>query len=481
MPVGGHRQDQMYVDGGLERAYSNEFIPVVNPASEEHFADVVDGDGSDVDRAVSSARRCLDDSDWSILSPPERAALLRSLADAIERRADVLGPLVTSQNGMPIALSEHASARAPANAYRYFGSLAETLEIELEQAHASGTAIIRREPVGVAALIVPWNGPQALLAWKLGPALAAGCTVVVKPAPETSLDALVLADAIQDAGVPPGVVNIVTGGPMTGDALVRHRGVDKVAFTGSSATGRVIAAACGEALRPVTLELGGKSAAILLEDADLVAFGSIVSATCSPNTGQTCRALTRVLAPRSRYDEVVDLVVDAMQATPLGDPMDPGTVFGPLVSARQRDRVEGYIRIGQEEGAKLVLGGGRPGQHEVGYYVEPTVFRDVDNSMRIAREEVFGPVLVVIPYNDDDDAVRIANDSPFGLAGGVFSSDQDRALAIARRVQAGSIGVGGFGFLPLEVPFGGYKASGLGRELGPNSLDPYLETKALLL
>jgi betaine-aldehyde dehydrogenase len=330
----------------------------------------------------------------------------------------------------------------------------------------------------VAALIVPWNGPQGAIAWKLGPALAAGCTAVLKPAPETSLDAFVFAEAVIEAGIPAGVVNIVTGGRETGAALVAHPGVRKVAFTGSTAAGRAVATACAADFKRVTLELGGKSAAILLEDVDLDAFRPFVATACSPMTGQVCRALTRVLAPRSRYEEVVDAVASAMEEIPTGDPMDPVTVFGPLVAERQRDRVEGYIKVGVEEGAKLVTGGGRPRGLDVGYYVEPTVFKDVSNDMRIAREEIFGPVLAVIPYDGEEDALRQANDSDYGLGGAVFTRDVEHGTEIARRMETGSVGVDHYD-LPVEAPFGGVKCSGMGRELGPESLGPYLETKSI--
>ncbi|OAP21576.1 Geranial dehydrogenase [Amycolatopsis sp. M39] len=326
--------------------------------------------------------------------------------------------------------------------------------------------------------VTPWNGPQPLLAWKFGPALAAGCTTVVKPAPETSLDAFLFADVAAEAGVPAGVLNVVTGGRETGAALVKHQLVRKVAFTGSTVAGKAIAERCGRDLKRVTLELGGKSAAILLDDVDLDAFKPFVATACSPNTGQVCRSLTRVLAPRSRYDEVVDAVRAAMAEIPLGDPADPASLFGPLVSQRQRERVETYVELGRAEGAKIVLGGGRPARFPRGYYVEPTVFRDVTNDMRIAREEIFGPVLVVIPYIDDAEAVAVANDSEYGLGGGVFSPDRERATDLARRVVTGTIGVNSASF-PMEAPFGGVKNSGVGRELGPGALDPYLEQKTI--
>jgi aldehyde dehydrogenase (NAD+) len=472
--VSGDR-DEIFVNGAFETAHSNERIRVINPATEEEIGSIPDGDAEDIDRAVRAARDAFDTTDWKDISPRERAVYLRGLARAVEARAEEMAVLVSSQNGMPISMSRVGNGSTPAASYRYFADLGDQLEVE--EVRGSNT-IVRREPVGVAGLILPWNGPQAMIAWKLGPAMVAGCTVVIKPSPETSLDAYLFAEAVIEAGIPPGVVNFVTGDRLTGDALVRHAGVDKIAFTGSSAAGRLIAETCGAMLKPATLELGGKSAAIILEDADLEAFRPLVSQVCSPNTGQVCRACTRVLAPRSRYDEVVGLVAEAMSDVPMGDPMDPSMVFGPLVAERQRDRVEGYIRLGTSEGAKVVVGGGRPSHRSVGFYVEPTVFRDVDNSMRIAREEIFGPVLVVIPYDDEDDAVRIANDSDYGLGGYVFTSDVERGTRLARRIESGTVGVNHYA-MAMDSPFGGYKNSGLGRELGRESLDAYLQSKSL--
>ncbi|MDA3624098.1 aldehyde dehydrogenase [Saccharopolyspora sp. WRP15-2] len=464
-----------YIGGGFRVAHSAARIPVINPATEEPFASVVDGDAADIDAAVRAADAAAER--WAATAPAERAEHLRRLADAYEARVDEIAELVTRQNGTPISLSRAMQQQVPLN-YRYFASLAESMVEEEPLKTSVGDAILQRQPVGVVGAITPWNGPQPLLAWKIGPALAAGCTAVIKPAPETSLDAFLFAEIAADAGIPAGVLNVVTGGRETGSALVEHPLVRKVAFTGSTVAGKAIAAACGQDLKRVTLELGGKSAAILLEDVDLDAFKPFVASACSPNTGQICRSLTRVLAPRSRYDEVVDAVSAAMSEIPMGDPTDPGNLFGPLVSERQRDRVESYLELGRQEGAKAVIGGGRPSALPRGFYVEPTVFRDVTNDMRIARDEIFGPVLVVIPYEDEEEAIAIANDSEYGLGGGVFSPDRERATAVARRVVTGTIGVNSASF-PMEAPFGGVKNSGMGRELGPSSLDPYLELKTI--
>jgi betaine-aldehyde dehydrogenase len=339
--------------------------------------------------------------------------------------------------------------------------------------------LVRHEPVGVVAAIVPWNVPLFTAALKLGPALAAGCTVVLKPAPETPLDAYLLAEVIEASGLPEGVVNIVAAGREAGEHLVCHPGVDKVGFTGSTAAGRRIASLCGERLKRFTLELGGKSAAVILDDADIAATMAGLVPAAFMNNGQACVAQTRILAPAERYDEVAEALVEAVRAMTVGDPLDPTTVIGPLVAARQRDRVEGYIAAGIEEGAKPAIGGnGRPARP--GWFVEPTVFIGANNQMRIAREEIFGPVVAVIPYEDTEDAIRIADDSDYGLSGSVWTADVSRGLEVARRVRTGTFGVNGSG-MDFGAPFGGFKSSGIGRELGPEGLTHYLEDKTITL
>jgi aldehyde dehydrogenase (NAD+) len=467
--------DAHFIGGRAVPAHATARLPVVNPATEQTWATIADGDAIDVDAAVRAAEAA--GAGWAAVPPLERAEYLRRLATEFERRIDETAELVTRQNGTPISISRAMQSQVPLN-YRYFAGLAETLEVERPQPTSVGDALVRREPIGVVAAITPWNGPQPLIAWKLGPALAAGCPVVIKPAAETSLDALLFAEMVTAAGLPDGVVNIVTGGRATGAALVEHPLVRKVAFTGSTAAGKAIATACGRDLKRYTLELGGKSAAILLDDVDLRAFAPFVASACTPNTGQTCRALTRVLAPRARYDEIVDLIAATIGDLPMGDPMDPATFFGPLVSRTQRERVESYLELGRVEGAKVVVGGGRPAAFPRGFYVEPTVFRDVTNDMRIAREEIFGPVVAVIAYDTEEEAIALANDSDYGLGGGVFSPDRERATAVARRVTTGTIGVNTAAF-PMEAPFGGIKNSGVGRELGPGSLDAYTELKTV--
>ena len=466
----------MFIDGLWVPPHGTQVIDVVNPATECVIGRIPAGDALDVDRAVGAARAAFR-TGWRDRPAGERATALRRLADGVERRAEDLALLVARQNGVPIS-SCRASVAKASSSYRYFATLAEELSDEEARPSANGHTIVREEPLGVAALIIPWNGPQPLLAWKLGPALAAGCTAVVKPAPETTLDALLLMEAVLEAGIPPGVVNLIPGGRETGAALVAHCGVDKVAFTGSTAAGRLIAESCGRDLKPVTLELGGKSAAIVLDDVELEAFRALVVPVCSPNSGQVCRACTRILVPADRYRDAVAVVVDAMSGAAVGDPMDPTTVMGPLVSSRQRDRVEEYIRIGIDDGATLACGGGRPADLPSGYYVQPTVFTDVRNDMRVAREEIFGPVVVVMPYDDEEDALRIANDSEYGLGGFILTGDVERGMALARRVETGSIGVNN-PVMAMEAPFGGYKQSGLGREMGPESVAAYRQKKSI--
>jgi betaine-aldehyde dehydrogenase len=391
-----------------------------------------------------------------------------------------MAEVITTEIGAPISFSRLAQAPAPWMQIEAFLAIAREYPWEESRPGALGAdVIVRREPIGVVAAIPPWNVPQFTTMSKVIPAILAGNTVVVKPAPESPLDCYLMAELLVEAGLPSGVVNIVAGGREVGAHLVAHPGVDKVAFTGSTAAGRTIAAVCGEQLKRVSLELGGKSAAVVLEDADLAAATEGITFVGLMNSGQACVATTRVLAPRSTYAEVVDALAAAVSAMPVGDPMDPATAIGPMVAQRQQERVEKYIALGQEEGARVVVGGnGRPDGLDRGWYVRPTVFAEVDNRMRIAQEEIFGPVLSVIAYDDVDDAVRIANDSPYGLGGTVFTRDQAAGLDVARRIRTGTIGVNTY-TMDFAAPFGGVKDSGIGREFGPEGLSEYTELKAV--
>ncbi|MFF3573808.1 aldehyde dehydrogenase family protein [Nocardia jiangxiensis] len=462
--------DEVYVGGAWVAAHSAARLDVTDPATEQVYAHVPDGDEVDIDRAVVAARAAFPG--WSATSHQERAETLQRFADEFEKRTSSLSALLTRENGSPIAETGAASAHAAAT-LRYYADLRTMLEDEVRPfPRGSMESVVRRLPVGVAGLITPWNYPLALAMTKLAPALMAGCTTVIKPAPETPMHVRPLVEAAGAAGVPPGVINVVTGGGATGAALVEHTSVDKVAFTGSTVTGRAIGQRCGGLLRSVTLELGGKSAAVLLDDADLDLFGQSVVRLSLRNTGQTCYNCTRVLAPIARYEEILDRIVDTVRAAPVGDPMDPDTVFGPVVSARQRERVEGYIEVGKQEGARLITGGGRPAGLDRGWYVDPTVFGDVAPNMRIAQEEIFGPVLSVLPYTDIDEAVRIANDSSYGLAGSVFGVDEARAQQVARRIETGNVGIN-FYSSNYAAPFAGRKDSGVGVEFGPEGLASY--------
>ena len=465
---------RVFIDGEFHLATHAE--PVLEAATGEPIGDGASGTGAEVDAAVAAARAALPQ--WRSASPDHRAAVLLAFAAALHRRADSTDKLVTRENGMPMSLSRGANGLFPAALLGYYAKLITETPIEQIRPSAIGHTIVRREPIGVVAAIVPWNYPQALAAFKLAPALAAGCTVVLKAAPETALDALVFAEAAQECGMPPGVLNVVPGGVETGKHLVSHPGVDKVSFTGSTAAGRIIGEVCGRLLRPVTLELGGKSAAIILDDADLDATIRGLRSVSFVNNGQTCYLGSRILAPRSRYAEVVDALADLVNGFSVGDPLDRATDIGPVVSARQRDRVLDYIEAGKSSGAKLVVGGGVPKDQPRGWFVSPTVFADVDNSDRIAQEEIFGPVLAVIPYDSDEQAIALANDSEFGLAGTVWSTDTERATEVAREIHTGTIGVNDYQ-LDMGAPFGGVKASGIGRELGPEGLDEFFALKSI--
>lgn len=477
-----HHITRHFVGGQWMTPFDPATTPIISPVTEQVFATAPAGSPADVDRAVAAAHTALRSEAWASADGARRAALLRALAEQLELRADVTAQLVTGENGMPISLSRVAEGRGPARTLRYYADLAEVTEFEERRpaAIAGRTTVVRRNPIGVVAVIVPWNFPQTLTMFKVAPALAAGCTVVIKPAPETAVDAFALAEAAEAAGLPPGVINVITGGRDVGAHLVAHPDVSKVAFTGSTAAGRAIGETCGRLLRPATLELGGKSAAIVLDDADLEETVRGLSWASLLNTGQTCYASTRVLAPQRKLTQVIDAVADLASSLAVGDPMLPETRVGPLVTSAQRDRVEDFIGAGLAAGGKAVTGGGRPPDETRGWYVEPTVLVDLPPDATAVREEIFGPVLVILPYDDEEDAVRLANDSQYGLGGTVWTRDTERGLAVARRMETGSVGVNFFD-LDLNAPFGGVKASGIGRELGPEGLDAYLSAQSIYL
>ncbi len=470
-----------WIDGAWSTPAAPQRIDVVNASTGQPVATVPQAGEADVDAAVDAARRAFDTGDWATRSPQERAKAMLSLAEALDRRGEGTAQAVSTQNGMPIAIASVTEAVVPAMLLRYYADLASNQEIEERRTGVGGgTTVVRREPIGVVAAVVPWNYPQTLTFFKLAPLLAAGCTVVIKPSPETVLDSHLLAEAVAESDIPAGVINIVPGGREVGAYLVAHPGVDKVAFTGSTAAGRAIGEVCGRLIRPVTLELGGKSASIILDDADLPSLLQEFFAATLMNNGQTCYLGTRVLAPRQRYAETVDLLTDFARSLKVGNALDPTTQIGPLATARQQERVRGYIERGVSDGARITTGGGQPADAGSGWFVEPTIFDNVENSHTIAQEEIFGPVLAVIPYGDIDEAVAIANDSEYGLGGSVWTGDQERGLDVARRVQTGSIGVNNY-TLDFGAPFGGVKASGLGRELGPEGLGAYQQIKSMYL
>ncbi|WP_022879444.1 aldehyde dehydrogenase family protein [Microbacterium sp. B19] len=466
-----HTYDTVFIDGDWRPALSRRRLSVVDPFTEQTIAEVPDGGAADIDAAVTAADRAF--AGWRDARPAERAALVVRLADELERRADQLARVIMRENGTPISEARHAPVQAAAHLRLVAGLADEAFADDVRLNPLSpGRSRVLRTPLGVAGLITPWNYPLSLIVVKLAPALVAGCTVVIKPAPETPLAARELMDAVRSVGFPPGVVNLVTGGVEAGQALVEHPKVGKISFTGSTAAGRWIGEAAGRLLRPVTLELGGKSAAVALPDTDATVLAGNILKVAMRNTGQTCKACTRLLLPHDRAEELTEAVAETIAAAPLGDPSDPSTFFGPLVSRRHRDRVAEYIRLGIDEGAHPIVGGvGAPRGR--GFFVRPTVFVNAENTMRIAREEIFGPVLTVLTYRDVDEAVRLANDSPYGLAGAVFGRDEDAATAVARRIDTGTVGINQYGS-NAAAPFSGHKDSGVGTEFGLEGLASYL-------
>lgn len=468
-----HRE-AFFIDGGWLAPAGRDRLDVRSASTEEVIGSVPLGTPEDVDRAVAAARRALEGG-WGTTTPAERADWLARLAAALEARVPDIARTIAMEVGSPITMATAIQAGSPVQIARSFADIVR--EFRFEQ--VLGHSLVVREPYGVIGAITPWNYPLHQIMAKVAAALAAGCTVVLKPSELAPLNSYALADACLDIGLPAGVLNIVQGtGPVVGEAIASHPGIDAVSFTGSLRAGRRVAALAAETVKKVTLELGGKSACVLLDDAPLEKAVPNGVKNALLNSGQTCSAWTRLVVPRSRLEAVLELAVSTIRTLPLGDPLDPATRLGPLVSAAQRARVEGYIEKGRAEGARLVVGGGRPPDRPRGHYVEPTIFADVASTMTIAQEEIFGPVIAVLAYDREDEAVAIANDTIYGLAGGVWSGDPDRALRVARRIRAGQVDVNGARFNYL-APFGGYKQSGVGRELGPFGLEEFLQVKAI--
>ena len=472
------RYDRIFVGGQWVRPESAEVLRVISPVTEQEIATVPSASKADVDGAVAAARAAFDRGPWPKASLEHRLEILQRFRKSYAEHADDLADLITEEMGCPTTFSKAVqvgTARAILDAHL---ELAPQYPFRSVRRAGSGSALVTKEPIGVVAAIVSWNVPQNVLMMKLAPALLTGCSIVIKPSPETPLDAYLVTELLHDAGVPDGVVNMVPADRELSEYLVTNPQVDKVAFTGSTAAGRRIASLCGQDLRRVTLELGGKSAAIFLDDADLDSAVESLRVLALRNSGQVCTLKTRLVVSRRREQELLDRLSGLLASMPVGDPKDPATQIGPMVTARHRGVVEGYIGSGRAEGAKVVVGGGRPSGLDRGWYVEPTIFSDVDPGMRIAQEEIFGPVLAVMTYEDEDEAVDIANNSTYGLNGAVYTSDLEHGLAVASRIRTGTVELNGSpaGF---HAPIGGFKNSGIGREAGLEGFDAYVESRAI--
>jgi acyl-CoA reductase-like NAD-dependent aldehyde dehydrogenase len=467
-------RDRLYIGGEWVEPSGDGTLEVIDSTTEQVMGRVPEGTPADVDRAVAAARGAFEV--WSQVPPHERAQACLAIGMKLAERGEEIAALVAREVGMPIELSAQIQAGLPTMDFMAMPDAVEQTEWE-EQV---GNSLVVREPVGVVGCITPWNYPLHQVAAKVAPALAAGCTVVVKPSEITPLNAFVLAEIVDELGLPAGVFNLVPGvGAVVGEAMAAHPGIDMISFTGSTRAGKRVSEVASGTVKRVALELGGKSPNVILDDADLMRAVPDGLGKCFLNSGQTCSALTRMLVPRERLAEAEQIAAGTLPHLKVGDPLQPGHTMGPLVSEAQRERVRDYIRKGRDEGAKLVAGGDEPPEGLAqGYFVQPTIFSDVTPEMTIAQEEIFGPVLVLMPYDDEDDAVRIANDTVYGLAGGVWSADEDRARRVARRIRTGQVEINGAAFNPL-APFGGYKQSGHGRELGKFGLEEFLETKAI--
>lgn len=468
--------DSLFIDGQWMKPSSSETIQVISPGTEEVIGSVPTASIEDVDRAVTAARNAFDKGPWPTLAPQERAEVLRRVREKIAQRREDFADLITDEMGSPITQSKAIQVGAPLALLDSYLELVETFPFRDIRTAQSGSALVTREPLGVVAAVVPWNVPLTVAIQKVAPALLTGCTVVLKPATETPLTTLALARLFEEAGLPPGVLNVLPASREVSEYLVSHPGVDKLTFTGSTAVGRRLAAICGQNLTRVTLELGGKSAAVVLDDADLDATVEALRLASLRNSGQICSLKTRILVSNRRHDEFIDRLRGLVESMPVGDPRDAATQIGPMATARQRDVVQNYIEAGKNAGATVAVGGG-PASQDRGWFVQPTVFTDVTADMSIALEEIFGPVLAVLRYDDENMAVDLANHSPYGLNGAVFSSDLEHGLAVASRIRTGTVEINGSpaGF---HAPVGGFKDSGIGREAGHEGLDAYTEPKS---
>jgi aldehyde dehydrogenase (NAD+) len=472
--------DRFFIGGEWVAPSSDAKIDVIDSDTEQVFFSVAEAQAADISRAVGAARQAFDSGPWPGLSHAERAEYLRAIGAGLKKRSEALGQIWPRESGVLHKIAAGAGAGA-GRTFEYYAGLADTFPFEeLAQPSVGEFGLIVREPVGVVGAIIPWNAPMSLISYKVGPALLAGCTVVLKSSPEAPGEGLLIAEVAEEAGLPPGVLNVVTADREVSELLVTDPRVDKITFTGSTAAGRRIASLCGGRIARCTLELGGKSAAVILDDVDLQKVAATLSGAECFLSGQVCSSLTRIVVTQNRHDALVEALAGTFSQVRVGDPFDTQTQMGPLAAERQRTRVEGYIAKGVADGAQLATGGGRPKDLDRGWYVEPTVFGNVDNSSVIAQEEIFGPVLSVIPAKDERDAIRVANDTIYGLNSSVFTNDVDRARDVARQLRAGTVGHNAFR-TDFGVAFGGFKQSGIGREGGTEGLLPFLETKTVIL